>query len=435
MNLVKAMWPLDITYKSIDIRAMIIRESGSSPWTCILLKVCLSMQDLSEIQKRHMEKKTRWNPLDKDVRLILECKPIGELSALLNQIEENKLILDGNPVNFVNNHNFVLSNIQKYDGGYTQDKEFIHWFLYTNQANSKNILGVAENHGFSESKLGLNFQSIRYLFDIPENTWRSLQQMVLILLPVYIKRETINIDEQNPNHILIIYNVHNKLINKIQDTRAIVGIKNEEGFSRSLKLIQNSCSENDFVSFVLKLEVEKAIESIEINFYAKDCAEILFKDIIRSDSLYPSINLAIEDNIDKIIQDISNNNKFTERPTQYVTNKIVVKGSINDSLINVGSKNNLNYINTSQKPDLTDMFDSISKYIATLTKTVSQTCHESFNDFLDEYKKEKSDKDILKKKWTNFKNIILNAGISAGINEAIAKIEETLSQDLNGSLG
>ena len=121
----KVINALRSTYRSIDIRAAVAKSKDGSGWKCIFAKMRLTADERSQIEEIHKKnKKDLHIKNNANFRLLAECRDIQQLDCTLQEIEAERISIQGRSSRFITPQIKALQNlpVQKYDSFSTYEE-------------------------------------------------------------------------------------------------------------------------------------------------------------------------------------------------------------------------------------------------------------------------------------------------------------------------
>ena|GEM_PF-1618767 len=205
------------TYRSIDIRAILLKpkeKPDSDQWVCVFLKIRLTKETQLELEETHS---TVGSLERKYCKVILASKNIQELDALVNEIKNGHITLQGTLSNISGTDwRQILTKTIVRSEMYTTSEErggYLHGILFISMYGGS-IYSVISSLGLSENDFGMKFDLISSRLDARDVFTNS--NNIVIIFPIYCRQR---IPSQNEiGKILAKYEIHELLIPKCNAT-------------------------------------------------------------------------------------------------------------------------------------------------------------------------------------------------------------------------
>ena len=180
-------------------------------WYCILLKIRLTNQEMSDIKQKHKRKivQIKYNSYFK---IRFDCKPIDQIEKVLKEIQEGRVNVNG-----------VLSKPIGYDYDTILNKEIINDSGFSNDEESNGFgnkivctpmydfpMTTMEKLGIKKDEIDITTSDLEYCLGM---TSISNSNNIVIVLPVYCKRLPVPLEDQGK--YLAIFQIHKALIRSL----------------------------------------------------------------------------------------------------------------------------------------------------------------------------------------------------------------------------
>jgi hypothetical protein len=238
---------LSSTYKSIDVRIMIVRSSSKDQWHCAFLKVRFAKETQAELQGIYNNKVESLGRIDYDkFKVVLEARPSNEMLQFLDRLQEMHLRL----VTLNIDLRLIVTDYQEI---YDNEKNFDFYEFYTNRSERCDYLHKSIVIDTNETPLNAIERFIRLdeydvatedlenYFDA-ESLFHSNHNGI-IYFPLYCKVE--NVPTKKKGNWYAMINIHPSLV---LSSKAIVRTKDPQSVNKlSLTDLEQVPTEKEFV--------------------------------------------------------------------------------------------------------------------------------------------------------------------------------------------
>lgn len=203
------------TYKSIDMRAVLAKNKSSKndkKWYYILLKIRLTNQEMSDVQREH-KKRMVHNKYKKYFRIMFDCKPIDQIEDVLKEIQKGSVNVNGvlsKPIGY--DYDSILSKEITNDSGFSNDEEsngFSNKIVCTPMHDFP--MTAIEKLGIKKDEIDITTTDLEYCLSM---TSISNSNNIAVLLPVYCKRLPVPLEDRGK--YLAIFQIHRVLVRSLE---------------------------------------------------------------------------------------------------------------------------------------------------------------------------------------------------------------------------
>ena len=340
---------LQNTYKNIDIHAIRFLDKTNNKWYCAFLKIHFTKMEEKSVNNEYFEIEQISGKFDKDeLKIEHECRRIDDLESILFELKNNKIIIKGKEVDFINStltkqledNKFSIDQENAYK---SQISESYDYRIFTiNFTNGYGIYTILEKYvdlkkynidSATEFSAYLDINKMNYLHNI------------VFIFPLYYKiKQSIVKDDNidNYNKVIDCIQIHKNILKDVKIK--LDGTVNGRTFSKICQLsVPNNNQELIKSYFYSNIEISPS-DYFNINILIGQLNAIKNYQLNGSEIIEkrPNYNIYIQQDIKSLLQGFKLFKAFEKFNYQVDTDRKYVEfvynllTLLNFSVINLG---------------------------------------------------------------------------------------------------
>jgi predicted nucleotide-binding protein len=269
------------TFKTFDLRAIIAKskDSPNNDWVCVFLKIRLTKDDRETVQSIHKNKMDNLGAIDQDYfKVIYDVKNIDEFDAFLGEIEKGYATIDTRKVNLPGTYwktirykEVIRSNrystIEEREG-------YVHGVIVSYMDYS--VAGMLSKIGLDKSDYGVKLDDIHAWLDT-DNINDGNPNNIIIIFPIYCRE--ISISQAELEKGLAKFEIHNLIVNECIIT--VTKSRDDRIIARRMLHATDCITESNYMSSALVpriITLDSPGEHLEISVNHSSLGSLARKD-------------------------------------------------------------------------------------------------------------------------------------------------------------
>lgn len=257
---------LQHTFVNIDIRGVVAKKSERADecnecdeWTCIFLKIRLTMDNKSKVLEVHKKRKRDLALKNNDkFKLLAQCRDIDNLNSIIEEMQKGQITIEGLPLKLLTTEiNIYGKRVETYYNGYSSPEEnsgYNHWFIFASYpTGGGSTYKAIQDLGLTPDDMDIEYELIAQWLDITQDQWIYNYSNFVIIIPIYIKKIGIS---RNENKIWIEYEIHKSLLNECVLRKTLYGEEIQKFPDIPLRVLQLKELQELEIMAVLKVDIK-----------------------------------------------------------------------------------------------------------------------------------------------------------------------------------
>ena len=214
VTLLTAMQVLRDTYRSIDIRAVLVKSFRDNRWYTPFIKIRPTIQEKSELRMVYQEKMSIGFKNNDQFKIVFEPRSISELDKLFQEVQDMRIKIGSielKPIGLDSQNIFDSDRYLSYGSSYyiteKENEIYQHRLLFTTM--DKNVEATIESLGSNLKSQGLQIGDLNSFLDTSNI---NLTNNVVIIFPIYCKKSP-QLKTELKNYIAR-YLIHESLVDQ-----------------------------------------------------------------------------------------------------------------------------------------------------------------------------------------------------------------------------